>query len=88
MISLDGMHTNQVEIKKEIGRTFLRMGLSSLCVGILALLMGYLFEQKSENFSSLSFWPLLISVPIIVIINWLLMRGLFKKIRYDSLGHD
>lgn len=88
MFSLDGMETNQVEIKKEISRTFLRMGLFSLCVGILALLMGYLFGQKSDNFSSLNFWPLLISVPIIVIINWLWMRGLLKKIRYHSLGHD
>ncbi len=88
MISLDGMETNQVEIKKEISRTFLRMGLFSLCAGILALLMGYLLGQKSDNFSSLSFWPLLISIPIIVIINWLLMRGLLKKIHYHSLGHD
>ena len=88
MISLDEMDSDQVEIKKEISRAFLRMGLISLCVGILALLMGYLFGQKSENFSSLSIWPLLICVPVIVIINWLLMRALLKKIRYHSLGHD
>ncbi len=88
MLSLDGMDTNQVETKKEISKTFLKMGLLSICIGLVALIIGYLFEQESTNIPSLSLWSLLISVPIIVMVNWLLMRMLLKKIRSHSSDHD
>ena len=88
MISLDDMDINQVDIKKEISRTFLRMGLVSLGIGLPAILIGVLIEQKACAIASLNLLPLLISVPFIVLVNWLLMRRLTKKIRSHPLGHD
>lgn len=88
MISLDGMHTDQVEIKKEISRTFLRMGLISMGIGLLAILIGVLIEHRTSAIASLNLSPLLLSVPFIVLVNWLLMRRLIKKIRSHPLGHD
>jgi hypothetical protein len=88
MFSLDGMDTNQVEKKKEISKTFLHMGLASLFIGLLALFIGYFLEQKSAVIPSLNLWPLLISVPIIGMVNWLLIRILLNKIHSHPSGHD
>lgn len=88
MFSLDGMDTNQVEIKKEISKTFLRMGLISLGIGLLAIYIGVLIEKKASAIASLNLLPLLISAPFIVLVNWLIMHRLIKKIRSHSLGHD
>jgi hypothetical protein len=88
MFSSDGLDTDQIETKKEISKTFLLMGLASLCIGLLALFLGYLFEQNFANHPSLSPWALLISIPIIALVNWLLLRRLLIKIRSHSSGHD
>jgi hypothetical protein len=88
MFSSENMDTDQVLIKKEISRTFLRMGLVSLGIGFLAIFIGFLFERKISAIPSFNLLPLLVSVPFIVLVNWLLMRRLIEKIRSHPSGYD
>lgn len=64
------------------------MGLVSLGIGLLAIIIGILYQQKVPFIHSFNFLPLLICVPFIVLVNWLLMRRLINKIRPRPLGHD
>lgn len=69
------------EIKKELSSTLLKIGGITFLIGILDILAGFFLKYRLNASPFISILPLLISLPIILILNYIFLRRALKKLK-------
>jgi hypothetical protein len=67
------------EIKKEMSTALLKIGAITFFIGVMDILAGFFLKYRLNASPLISILSMLISLPIIVTINWIFIRQTLKK---------
>jgi hypothetical protein len=73
-----------IDIKKELSAAFIRIGLLTISIGVAGILVGLWLKNQFKAAGLVTVLPLLISLPIVMIINLVIIRRLLVKINTQS----
>jgi hypothetical protein len=75
---------DQVQLKKEFGLVFLRIGLTTFIIGAIGIAIGLLLKNQFHATPLITILPLLAGLPVVLILNWLMIRHAINKITDKS----
>jgi hypothetical protein len=86
MISSEKPKNNpaDIAIKKELSAAFIRIGLLTVLIGFVGILVGLWLKNQFKAAPLVAVLPLLISLPIVMVINLVTIRRLLAKINPQS----
>ena len=69
-----------IAIKKELSTAFIRIGLLTVLIGFVGILVGLWLKNQFKVAPLVAVLPLLISLPVVMVINLVIIRKLLMKI--------
>ena len=73
-----------IAIKKELSAAFIRIGLLTVLIGFVGILVGLWLKNQFKVAPLVAVLPLLISLPVVMVINLVFIRKLLTKINLQS----